>query len=238
MNELRKYDDEPRIETHEFMGIQLRFVIGGGTEPKAVLDDIIDVLGRHTFGDTGAVRQRHGVWSHVNGPKGRMSLQTVDEEGAVNLIMMSHSPHGERVRRAVSKIMVALRRDGPEAAVAMMSSAAMKSSDPITIALQATLEIRQQQLALANEVGELRQQIGRGPSEWTISAWLSNKGIKCDGETAKREGLICRKISNRLGFIPNPSKVCSGGEYPARMWPMAVIKEWWPDFCRRCGRTP
>jgi hypothetical protein len=88
------------------------------------------------------------------------------------------------------------------------------------------------------DLNGLRNIIGQGPQNWTVAAWIENKGYEAETEVYKNEGGECRKICQAMGIAISadyPKKICNGGVHAARMWPIKVIERWWPECCRRHG---
>jgi hypothetical protein len=113
-----------------------------------------------------------------------------------------------------------------------------KNMQMLAILMDQEAKVGQLAVAVAEtkgDVAEIRQQIGRGPSAWTVAAWLSLHGVKLFKDEISHEGRILSGICKNRGFVVSEERVCNGGEFPARLWPREAINIWWPDFCRRMG---
>jgi hypothetical protein len=84
------------------------------------------------------------------------------------------------------------------------------------------------------ELAEVKQAIGRGPSGWTVAVWMKEHGYQATMDVWKHEGGVLYRICQARGITPGP-KVVSGAYYPATIWPMEAIRIWWPQCCERYG---
>jgi hypothetical protein len=93
----------------------------------------------------------------------------------------------------------------------------------------------QEVAGIKSEIADVRQQIGRGPLGWTIAGWFSQHNHKATEDVIRCEGMRAREICIALGTAvpPDNERVCNGGKFPARVWPLEVIRVWWRDYCRR-----
>jgi hypothetical protein len=115
-------------------------------------------------------------------------------------------------------------------------------NDPTSQMLAAMLQQRRETAQLGRQVAVVEQrvdslsnQIGHGPSHWTVAAWIDYHGYKAALDVAKDEGLQLRRICLSRNIAIRQDKSCSGSSFSSRMWPMEAIRIWWPECCQRHG---
>jgi hypothetical protein len=84
-------------------------------------------------------------------------------------------------------------------------------------------------------VARIERESGLKGSHWTVAAWIAHHGHAASVESLKNEGSILRGICLSHQFAIPPEKVCNGGNFPARQWPIEAMRIWWPGCCARHG---
>lgn len=88
---------------------------------------------------------------------------------------------------------------------------------------------------LDRRLDDVHREMSIVANHYTVSAWVGWHGFKMTEEATQQEGILLRRICDAWGIVYPQQKVCSGGRYAVRMWPMEAIRIWWPDCCRRYG---
>jgi hypothetical protein len=91
----------------------------------------------------------------------------------------------------------------------------------------------QQVTGIKGEVDTLRNQIGRGATDWSVAVWLAEHGHSASEQFCSQEGRRLRRICDHHNIAVSKEKVCNGLNWPARRWPIEAIKIWWPECCAR-----
>jgi hypothetical protein len=73
------------------------------------------------------------------------------------------------------------------------------------------------------------------PTHWTLAFWLAEHDVKVTVDVLRQEALRVRAICQAQGFIVPDERVCTGSNFPMRLWPSEALDIWWPDFKQRHG---
>ncbi len=84
-------------------------------------------------------------------------------------------------------------------------------------------------------IDRIEQESGLRGGHWTVAAWIAHHGYSATREALKDEGSILRGICLQHRIAIPEAKVCNGGNFPARQWPIEAIRIWWPGCCARHG---
>jgi hypothetical protein len=235
-----------RVIRGQVLGGFVRIAIDSHDQYFFYVKDIIATLGSGVITDyiRGKINARARIM--VVDDDGRVGSERVLHEGDLYSICgLVPSEALDAFRDQVGMVLEQIRRHGyfaaPGAANPGLPSELM--DDPI-IRLR-TEQIRQQKQIeearrvaddASGKVDDLREQVGRGPQHWTITAWCTYHGVHVTKSVAKDEGGRVSRICRRRGYVVPEEKVCHGDDFPARRWPLEAILDWWPDFLERYGR--
>lgn len=101
--------------------------------------------------------------------------------------------------------------------------------------IEAMKQERSERRQLATRLDRIEQEGGQVGAHWTVAAWISLHDYRATKDAMKEEGGILRGICMQNNFAIPDRKVCNGGNFPARQWPIEAIRIWWPGCCARHG---
>lgn len=221
-------------------------VLHGERDPSAVVvRSILDALGCDSHDGLRSFLRQRGFPAEVDFGARFEHTSLVTFEAFFYFCMIHPSPRLDSLREHLARIAGSVQRRGgyfdPDASASRYLSEDTEN-DPDCQILAQLLKQKEEQVRQRKEMGrigtevrEIREQIGRGPSSWTVAAWLDKQGYRATVDIMKHEGSELRRICNSRGITVPDEKVCNGGSFPARMWPMEAIRVWWPQCCGRYG---
>jgi hypothetical protein len=200
------------------------------------IDDIINTLKVNTFpkDDLDGFYRSFGkeFMVRTDGRVDRLRMATRRE--VLKLIMFSKSPLLDKFRDWTSQVLADVMRQGYHVDPRLIAQG--PHNDPIVTALDAAKQSYLMGLRHEKRIEAIEGQIGRGMTQRTLAAYLDDHGIKkVSVDVLKEEGRRVRAICKREGFIIPEDKVCNGGNFMARMWPIEALDMWFPGFKQRYG---
>lgn len=86
-----------------------------------------------------------------------------------------------------------------------------------------------------HQIADLRREVGIQANHYTVQAWVTWHGHRMSEDAARDEGMRLHLICRERGIAVPTVKVCNGGRFAVRNWPLDAIRIWWPDCCVRYG---
>lgn len=226
-------------------GVHVLFAAKGGVIEAVDIQSIQDGLG---------LSRNDRLWTYLlsNRFVGMVAIDglshptnLVSLESFFKFCMLNPSPQLNAFRDDLARAARSIQARGsyidPDAGPGAFIPAGFESNP--TVRMLATLmdhEVRMERLGgevreLREEIEDVRERNGRGPSHWTVAAWIAHHGFSATVDVMKDEGGFLRRICRDRGIAFPEEKVCNGGSFPARMWPIEAIRIWWPECCQRHG---
>jgi prophage antirepressor-like protein len=152
-----EFDPKSPFDVFHFDGYLVRTITGPDGEPWWLAADVCGVLG--LSGDPGQHTRRLDddetrlISNQTNaGPR---SMLVVNESGLYSLILTSRKPEAKRFKKwMTSEVLPSLRKKG---AYAVAADSPNGAGDPLSLALESTLVVRRQQLAMRQEMDQFQE---------------------------------------------------------------------------------